>query len=142
MNDKTQQTSALEPSTTSNDLAFKAPAIPLEQRPFLKTKELAEYLGISVRSILRWVKEKEDFPRPLRTGKNLVIHDRLAVIAFLSQDPNTNNPTTKARQSLDLTLPCVPHPFTNEDGCKGWYGVYSPTPNDKDVIKTALGDVK
>lgn len=90
MNDKTQQTSALEPSTTSNDLALKAPAIPLEQRPFLKTKELAEYLGISVRSILRWVKEKEDFPRPLRTGKNLVIHDRLAVIAFLSQDPNTD----------------------------------------------------
>lgn len=96
MNDKTQQTSALEPSTTSNNPTLEAPAkplqktIPLEQRPFLKTKELAEYLGISVRSILRWVKEKEDFPRPLRTGKNLVIHDRLAVIAFLSQDPNTD----------------------------------------------------
>lgn len=50
------------------------------------------------------------------------------------------NVATKARQSLGLTLPCVPHPFTNEDGGKGWYGVYSPTPNDKDVIKTALGE--
>ena len=48
------------------------------------------------------------------------------------------NTATKARQSLGLTLPCVPHPFTNEDGCKGWYGVYSPTPNDKDVIRAAL----
>lgn len=52
------------------------------------------------------------------------------------------NVATKARQTLGLTLPCIPQPFTNKDGGKGWYGVYSPTPNDKDVIKAALGGVK
>lgn len=50
------------------------------------------------------------------------------------------NLATFARKKHGLTLPCVPKEFTDIDGCKGWYGVYSPTPNDKEIIRKVLGE--
>ncbi|GLR63750.1 hypothetical protein [Marinospirillum insulare] len=48
------------------------------------------------------------------------------------------NLATFARKKHGLTLPCVPKEFTDIDGCKYWYGVYSPTPNDKEIIREVL----
>lgn len=50
------------------------------------------------------------------------------------------NLATFARKKHGLTLPCVQQTFTDIDGCKGWYGVYSPTPNDKEIIRKVLGE--
>ena len=52
------------------------------------------------------------------------------------------NTATKARRRFGLILPCILHPFTDVNGNAGTYGVYSPTPRDKELIRAALLEAK
>ena len=52
------------------------------------------------------------------------------------------NVATQARQKLGLVLHCIPHKFIDANGNAGTYGVYSPTPKDKELIKAALLEAK
>lgn len=50
------------------------------------------------------------------------------------------NLATDARKLYGLTLPCYRKEYQDIHGRKRSYGVYTPTPNDKEIIRKVLGE--
>lgn len=48
------------------------------------------------------------------------------------------NIATAARKRLGLTLPCPLYRYVKNDGSRACYGIYTPTPSDRELIKKAL----
>lgn len=43
--------------------------------PSLRPKAAAQYLSISTQTLWRWVKERDDFPKPIRLGPRTTIFE-------------------------------------------------------------------
>jgi predicted DNA-binding transcriptional regulator AlpA len=56
-----------------------------ERRPiFARTKETCERYKIARATLWRWVKDREDFPKPIKAGARVTLFDLNAIDAYLA----------------------------------------------------------
>jgi predicted DNA-binding transcriptional regulator AlpA len=56
-----------------------------ERRPlFARPKETCERYKIARATLWRWVKERRDFPKPIKAGARVTLFDLNAIDAFLA----------------------------------------------------------
>lgn len=48
----------------------------------LRPQQAAEFLGISIPTFWRWIKERPDFPRPIRLSARCTVVDQGELIAW------------------------------------------------------------
>lgn len=48
----------------------------------LRPKHAAEFLGIAIATLWRWVKERDDFPRPRHLSSRCTVFDKQELIAW------------------------------------------------------------
>ncbi|MCC4115342.1 AlpA family phage regulatory protein [Aromatoleum toluclasticum] len=48
----------------------------------LRPQQAAEFLGISIPTFWRWIKERPDFPRPIRLSARCTVVDQAELIAW------------------------------------------------------------
>ena len=58
----------------------------IPSRPFLSVKQVAERYGLSVATIWRWSKERDDFPRPRKLGSGSTRWKLDDLVAFERSD--------------------------------------------------------
>ena len=51
-------------------------------RQSYRPKQAAEFLGIGVATVWRWIKERPDFPRPIRLSARCTVIDGAQLVAW------------------------------------------------------------
>jgi prophage regulatory protein len=51
-------------------------------RQSYRPKQAAEFLGIGVATVWRWIKERPDFPRPIRLSARCTVIDGSQLVAW------------------------------------------------------------
>lgn len=70
----------------ASDKSTAAAGATTQPRPhYVRAKEAAQYLGISISTLWHWAKTRAGFPRPIKAGERVTLFDLVAIDAWLQE---------------------------------------------------------